>query len=380
MVKLVHIGDLHAGKRSGSLDRNGDLLYALEQIESFIRENGADYLIVAGDIFDKKTPDNASVELVSEFFVKISSLGTKIVAIAGNHDSASFLKSLLPWTQRYRIKLLPRFDREKFLYTEGEVAFALIPFISERAITSLLEGEEKAKLQYAQKMEKLLNFAAQRVKEFKYRVLVGHLFFANSKIGFSERELTVSDIYAVPQSAISDLFHYAALGHVHRHQRLEGAPTEAYYSGSLYQLDFGESGQEKFFNFVVLENNRTKVEKIKLSLKRRLEKIVITPSFSLSSLERLSKGNVYFSVEIEASDKREYLHLKEKVEKILGDRLLKINLKGFIAKGEKGPYKAARTLSLQDPLEVYKAYCQATNRKWDPQIEKYLKEALESLS
>ena len=377
-IRLVHIADLHAGKTYDKrLNRNEDLLYALEQIENFIRENKTDFLIVAGDIFDKKIPDTESLELISEFFVRVSELGTEIVAIGGNHDSEKFLSSLLPWTKKYRVKLFPKFDRKNFVYSKGDIAFVAIPFISERAITELSEGEEKAKLEYAELMKKLLKFAAKNVENFKYKVLISHLFFANSKIGKSEVEITVSDAYAVPQAAIPDTFDYVALGHVHRYQRLEYAPTEAYYCGSLYQLDFGESGQGKYFNSVVLEDKSVKVEKIQLSLKRRLEKVVISKGSNLEKLKEFRNNNVYLWVEVEAETPQEFLVIKDKVEKLLEERLLKITPKGLRKQRETKP--AGEKLKLENPVEVYKAYFKTLGKNWNSSIEKYLRRILQEV-
>jgi exonuclease SbcD len=50
--------------------------------------------------------------------------------------------------------------------------------------------------------------------------------------------------------AIPDTAQYVALGHIHRHQKVE-TPAPTFYAGSPLQLDFGEVGETK--QFLLLE-------------------------------------------------------------------------------------------------------------------------------
>ncbi|NPB05909.1 MAG: exonuclease SbcCD subunit D [Aquificae bacterium] len=383
MVKLVHLADLHAGKLTAkTLDRNEDLLHALEQVYDFVKEERPDYLVVAGDIFDKRRPDSESSKLVGDFFVRVAALGTKVLAAAGNHDGSGFLDMFTPWSRRWGVRIFPRLNTKELVYADGEVAFAVVPFVSERAITELSEGGADARVRYAEKMRKLLTYAAERVKGFKYRFLVAHLFFARSKVGKTEQEITVSDAYAVDQSALSEVFHYAALGHVHRHQRLEFAPAPAYYSGSLYQLDFGEEGQDKFFNFVVVENGRTSVRPIKLSLLRELRKVVLKRGEDAKKvLEREKRPNLYLWVEVEASSPQEFTLRRSLAERILGENLLKVTVrwKDTSSRSLFRRRNDGRSVEdLRDPLKMYREYClTALGRKPDPRTEELIRELLQ---
>ncbi len=383
MLKLVHIADLHAGKVNGkTLDRNEDLIHSLEQVYGFLKEERAEYLIVAGDIFDKPRPDNLSSRIIGDFFVRVAELGTKVIAIAGNHDGSGFLDMFTPWSARWNIRIFPRLNTREFIFRDGDAAFVLVPFISERALTELSEGVAEAKVSYAEQIRKLLTYAAERVKDSPYRILVAHLFFAKSKIGRTERELTVSDIYAVDQAAIPETFQYAALGHVHRHQRLEWAKTDAFYSGSLYQLDFGEEGQEKFFNFVVIEDNRTEVHPVKLSLKRELRKISLKKEDDERKiLSALKKTNLFLWVEIEAETPQEFSLKRSNAERILGENLLKVSVKwkrtfsGLPSK--KGTPE--RSSDLRDPIKMYREYYLSMGKKPNRETERLLKELLQRL-
>ena len=379
-IRLVHIADLHAGKvNDRRLNRNGDLWHALNQVLEVIKSERADYLLVAGDIFDKKLPDAESLGLITEFFVKVSELKTKIVAVGGNHDSGLFLEAQTPWMEKFDIKLFTRPSRDRLLFADGEIAFVGIPFISERAITDLAEGEQKAKIRYSEALRKLLFYAGKLVEGFRWKILVGHLFFAGSKIGNTEREVTVTDAYAVPQSALSPTFDYVALGHIHRYQRLEGAPTAAYYTGSLYQLDFGESGQEKFFNLVVLEGKVPKVERIKLSLLRCFEKLTLRKEQRVGELARFKRENTYYWITVEADTPQEFNLRKRKLEEIFGESLLRVYPQGYLKSEQKEPKRRGEVLDLKNPLGVLKSYYRSLGRKWNSEMEDFVRKLLEDL-
>ena len=381
-IKLIHIADLHAGKNNDRrLNRNEDLRHALKHILSFAKEHRPDYVVVAGDIFDKKVPDAESIEVISEFFIGLSRLEAKVIVIGGNHDSALFLRSQRLWAEHFGIHIFPSVDRKNLVLRDGDIAFVCVPFVSERGITDLEGGKDRAVISYSEAMKKLLHYGASLVEDVPYRVLVGHLFFAGVRLGNTEVEVTVSDTYALPQQAIPPQFTYVALGHVHRYQRLEYAPTDAYYTGSLYQLDFGEAGQRKYFNWVVLENRRAKVEKVELPLLREFKKLLLKRGDDPKILQREKRANTYYWVDIEADTPQEFLLKKQRVERIFGEQLLRV----YPIFPQRGWGKEEKTQRvdrdrLKDPVEMYKEFLKSEGRKWDKEVERLLRELLQELS
>jgi exonuclease SbcD len=90
-------------------------------------------------------------------------------------------------------------------------------------------------------------------------VLLGHLYATGAKLGGGEREATIGMDYAVPAGRLPSNASYVALGHIHRPQRIKGARAPARYAGSLIQLDFGETEQDK--SVVVVEAHAGKPAK-----------------------------------------------------------------------------------------------------------------------
>ena len=71
-MKLIHLSDLHLGKRVNEFSMMEDQKYILKQILQRIDEEQPDGVILAGDIYDKPVPPAEAVELFDEFLEKHS--------------------------------------------------------------------------------------------------------------------------------------------------------------------------------------------------------------------------------------------------------------------------------------------------------------------
>ena len=74
-MKLIHLSDLHLGKRVNEFSMMEDQKYILKQILQRIDEEQPDGVILAGDIYDKPVPPAEAVELFDEFLVDLSRRG-----------------------------------------------------------------------------------------------------------------------------------------------------------------------------------------------------------------------------------------------------------------------------------------------------------------
>ncbi|AAC07689.1 exonuclease SbcCD subunit D [Aquifex aeolicus] len=323
-MRLIHLSDIHAGKNLGRVSRNEDVVYALNQVVDFCKENKPDLVLVAGDVFDKANPDNEAKEIIFDFFLKLHSLNIPSVVISGNHDSYEFMKSLKKLLQVIDVYVVPKPNLEECVLDVKGLKIACLPYPSERVLT---RAGEDSKLSYAVLVEKAIKYLYEKVKDAPLKVLLSHLFIAGSKYTRTEREATITDYYAVEPSAIPEGFDYVALGHVHRYQRIEKAPTHVYYTGSLFQLDFSEAGQEKFFNFVELkEGEPPHVEAIKLSLKNPLHTFEINQENYAKELEKIKDVQGYIKVHLIVKDKTKMHLVAEKVKEALGEKLIKLEL------------------------------------------------------
>jgi exonuclease SbcD len=90
-------------------------------------------------------------------------------------------------------------------------------------------------------------------------ILTGHFSVSEAKLG-SERTVMLGRDVVVLKSALADpAWDYVALGHIHRHQELNGGQhPPIVYAGSLERIDFGEENEPK--GFVVADVSRGHTE------------------------------------------------------------------------------------------------------------------------
>jgi DNA repair protein SbcD/Mre11 len=86
-LKLIHLSDLHIGKRVNEFSMLEDQEYILTKIINIIDDEKPDGVMIAGDIYDKSVPSAEAVQLFDEFLVRLSKRSLKVFVISGNHDS-----------------------------------------------------------------------------------------------------------------------------------------------------------------------------------------------------------------------------------------------------------------------------------------------------
>ena len=365
-MRLLHISDLHAGRTLFKVSRNQDLLYALNQIVELCRDAKPHVVLIAGDIFDKANPDNESKEIIFEFFLQLRELTHATVAVSGNHDSYDFMKSIKPLAKLAKVYIYDRPDKYNFLFSLGELSVACLPYPSERIISS---ADEESKRSYAEQVGDFLNYLAYKSEGAKFKVLLSHLFVAGAAYTRTEREASVSSHYAVEPVQLPVDFHYIALGHVHRHQRIEGAGTQAYYTGSLFQLDFSEEGQSKFVNLVELkEGELARVEPVELSLKNPLHLRVVEQGSVEAIVARMERIEGLLKLVVEVKDKAGLNIFSQRLKEALGDKLIKVE---YLIQDRREVQREKITGRSLDLTELYgKFYEREHNAKLPEEVER----------
>ena len=60
-MKLIHLADLHLGKRVNGFSMIEDQRYILEKISLIAEEEHPDAVLIAGDVYDKSVPSAEAV-------------------------------------------------------------------------------------------------------------------------------------------------------------------------------------------------------------------------------------------------------------------------------------------------------------------------------
>ncbi|WP_331655503.1 metallophosphoesterase family protein [Aminipila sp.] len=71
-MKLIHLSDLHLGKRVNEFSMLEDQEYILGKIIEIIDEEKPEGVLIAGDIYDKSIPSAEAVLMFDDFFGSFS--------------------------------------------------------------------------------------------------------------------------------------------------------------------------------------------------------------------------------------------------------------------------------------------------------------------
>jgi exonuclease SbcD len=106
--------------------------------------------------------------------------------------------------------------------------------------------------------------------------------------------------YWVPATAFPATAAYAALGHLHRAQRIDG-PCPIRYCGSPIQLDFGETANEPSVDIVTIDGTRAGVDirPAALTAGRRLRVLRGTPD-ELHAVDPDSLGGAHLKLVVDS--------------------------------------------------------------------------------
>lgn len=269
-MKLIHISDLHIGKRVNEFSMIEDQRYVLEQILMVVESEQAEGVIIAGDIYDKPVPTAEAVQVFDEFLTRLSGYHIPIFAISGNHDSAervAFGAKLMSGSgvylsPVYEGKVEPVCVKDSY----GELCIYLLPFIKPAVVRYVFEDEEIRSYDDAVRAA----VSHMQIDTQKRNVLVAHQFVTGAGRCESE-DITVGGIDQVDAS-VFEPFDYAALGHLHSPQHV-GRETVR-YCGTPLKYSFSEANQEKSVTIVELkEKDNILIHTVKLKPLHDMRKI-----------------------------------------------------------------------------------------------------------
>ena len=132
-MKLIHLSDLHIGKRVNDISMIEDQAYILDQILQIIDEEQADAVLIAGDVYDKSIPSAEAVTLLDDFLCRLAQRNIPVFLISGNHDSPERLAFGNRLMENRGIHISPVYDGSVSAITlrddHGDVDFWLLPFL-----------------------------------------------------------------------------------------------------------------------------------------------------------------------------------------------------------------------------------------------------------
>ena len=240
-MKLIHLSDLHLGKRVNEFSMLEDQEYILTKCLNVIDEEKPDAVILAGDLYDKSVPPAEAVTLFDSFLVRLVQRRLQVFVISGNHDSAertAFAGRLIDLSG---VHLSPVYsgDVRAITLTDlyGPVHFYMLPFVKPVHVRRWFPDAEIAS--YTDAVRVAIENMHMDLSE--RNVLVTHQFVTGAVRSESE-DLSVGGADNVDAS-VFDGIDYVALGHIHGPQDI-GSPRIR-YCGTLLKYSFSEAEHEK---------------------------------------------------------------------------------------------------------------------------------------
>ncbi|MBR0026547.1 MAG: exonuclease SbcCD subunit D [Clostridia bacterium] len=240
-MKLIHLSDLHIGKRVNEISMIEDQEYIFAQILRVIDEEKADAVLIAGDVYDKSVPSAEAVTLYDDFICRLAKRQVPVMIISGNHDSPERLACGSRLIQSSGIHISRVYDGAVDALTlsdeHGEVHFWLLPFVKPVHVKRCFpdDGIES----YTDAVRAAI--AHMQLDTDSRNVLLTHQFVTGACTCESE-EISVGGSDNVDVSAFED-FDYVALGHIHGPQNIGSSRVR--YCGTPLKYSFSETEHYK---------------------------------------------------------------------------------------------------------------------------------------
>jgi exonuclease SbcD len=257
-MKIYISADWHLGKKLHQQDLQEDMALFFQWLLEELEKESADYLLVAGDIFDQVNPPNDAVQQYYNLLVALQKINCRAVIIAGNHDSPSFVDVPKQLLESMHIQVIGSFPglhnvRELFIplvNREGQTAavLAAIPFLHDRFVRTVGEGE------------------GAREIEAKIKEGIAKVF---TTIG-AEREIQIGNLNGIEADSLLQ-FDYLALGHIHTGQTVVSERIQ--YAGSPVSLGFSENQYPHKVIRLTIENSQITQEFLPVPKSRSLYQV-----------------------------------------------------------------------------------------------------------
>jgi exonuclease SbcD len=294
-MRILHTADWHVGKVLKGRSRVDEQTAVLGEIVELARAEDVDVVIVAGDVFDVAAPVPGAQSLVMRTLLALREDDRQVIVFAGNHDNPHLLDVYRPVLGTVGIHVVGTFRGPgegglvSFTARTGEGAkVAVLPFLSHRfavrAAEALTGTPPQHGIAYALKSAELIEGLTAGFGDDTVNLLTAHGTLRGGRLGGGEREAQTVMSYYMEPGTFPTSIQYAALGHLHRRQRVPG-PCPLWYAGSPLAVDFGdETIRPGVLIVTVTPGDEAQVREVEITSARRLR----TVRGSLDELEALA--------------------------------------------------------------------------------------------
>ena len=274
-IRMLHVADIHIGMENyGRIDpatgihgRVLDFLRRFDEVIEYGLSHDVDLVVFAGDAFKTRDPSPTYQREFARRIKRLSDAGVPTILLVGNHDLPAMEKKATS-LDIFRTLAVPnvtvgwRDEVHRIETQRGPVQVACVPYPMRQRLLSREEhrGKNLEELDRALTdiVGDIIRGLAADLDPAIPSVLTGHFTVGGATFG-SERSVMIGSDVVVLKSVLADpAWDYVALGHIHKHQELNGGAVPAIvYPGSLERIDFGEERDPKGFCWVELARGET---------------------------------------------------------------------------------------------------------------------------
>ncbi|RKQ36633.1 exonuclease SbcCD subunit D [Kocuria tytonis] len=269
---FLHTSDWHLGRTFHGVDILDLQARAMAEIVGWVEQHTVDVVLVSGDVYDRAQPRTEVVELLNRTLADIRAAGAHVVLTSGNHDSPArlgFGSRIMSHGGVHLLTALADAARPVLFSPRGNggvvcrttshgpadgtlaapaggvvpasstVAVYGIPYLEPRAAATVLDCAPTHQAVLGAVMERI--DADRQRRGVAASVVMAHAFVTGSQTTDSERIVDSGGLGTVSADIFTN-HEYAALGHIHRRQRITDAVR---YSGSPVAYSFSEAGHPK---------------------------------------------------------------------------------------------------------------------------------------
>lgn len=355
-MRLIHTSDWHLGRTLHGVDLLDHQAAYLDHLVELVRAEGADAVVVAGDVYDRAIPPVEAVTLLSDVLARLAEL-TTVVVTSGNHDSATrlgFGSALMRERVRLRTRVAGLAEPVVLPDDAGDVLVYGLPYLDPDFARVELADADAAPLRRSH--EAVVAAAMRRVRadvasrgaggRAPRAVVAAHAFVVGGAASESERDIRVGGVDQVP-AGVFDGVDYVALGHLHGPQKVTGPEgTVLRYSGSPLAYSFSEQHHTKSTVLVDLSGADVRTELVAAPVPRRLADVTGTLDELLGAT-----GEPYVDdwLRVTVTDPHRPTDLFRRVRDRFPHALV---VQHRAAGADEGGSRAAAVTAAHDPLEV----------------------------
>lgn len=373
-MKIMHLSDLHIGKKVNEYSMLQDQIYILKEILQIIDDEKVETVIIAGDVYDRSLPPNEALELFDEFLYQLSGRNVNVFVISGNHDSPERISYGGRMMTENKIFLSPVYDGNVKPITlnddYGEVNFYLLPFIRPADIRRYFPDENIENYTDAVKVA----IDNMNVDFNERNILVTHQFVTGAELSESE-DIIVGGTDNV-SGEVFDGFDYVALGHIHREQTV--GKDNIRYCGTPLKYSFSEAKHIK--SVTILDfNDKGNIE---------YSKIPLTPFRDMREI----RGTYYeltLKSSYESTNTEDYLHItltdEEDIPDAIGKlrsiypNIMKLDYDNLRTRGS-GTVDAIENIESKSPFELFAdLFKQQNNQDMSEEQEEIMRNLIDKI-